>query len=81
MSKGKYTYKNKFLYNNLNNTIIQGRKCKYSHDLNIENQNKTQVINLYQDQREQLTLGEGNKEEDNMEDWDTEKLNEVVQAQ
>lgn len=49
--------------------------------MNIENQNKTQVINLYQDQREQLTLGEGNKEEDNMEDWDTEKLNEVVQAQ
>lgn len=49
----------------------KGDKCKFSHDLNIER--KAEKKSLYFDARE----GEGNPE-DNMENWDEEKLKEVV---
>jgi isochorismate synthase EntC len=55
----------------------KGRKCKFSHDLNIER--KGAKRDLYQDTREEEE--EKRKEElqkDNMDDWDEEKLRKVV---
>ena len=54
----------------------KGKKCKYSHDLDIET--KTEEIDIYTDQRMQLF--DQNVEED-MEKWDEKKLVEVVKAQ
>ncbi|KAF7489453.1 Zinc finger CCCH domain-containing protein 15 [Sarcoptes scabiei] len=48
----------------------KGDKCKFSHDLTIER--KSEKKSLYFDAR-------NDKEEDNMEDWDEEKLKEVVE--
>ncbi|KAF2771491.1 hypothetical protein EJ03DRAFT_30194 [Teratosphaeria nubilosa] len=53
----------------------KGKKCKFSHDLDIER--KTQKKSLYTDTRE----GEGEddeKKKDDMADWDEEKLRSVV---
>ena len=47
----------------------KGDKCKFSHDPACER--KAAKINIYADAR-------GEKENDNMDDWDDEKLNEVV---
>ena len=54
----------------------KGKKCKYSHDLEMEK--KSEDIDLYTDQRMQLF--DQNVEED-MEKWDENKLKEVVKAQ
>ncbi|XAR50985.1 hypothetical protein NMG60_11005466 [Bertholletia excelsa] len=50
----------------------KGFKCKFSHDLNV--QRKGEKIDIYSDKRDQ------EKEKDNMEDWDQEKLEEVVES-
>lgn len=47
-----------------------GKKCKFSHDLAVER--KTEKKDLYNDARQE------EKKEDNMEDWDEEKLRKVV---
>ncbi|KEF55502.1 uncharacterized protein A1O9_08252 [Exophiala aquamarina CBS 119918] len=51
----------------------KGRKCKFSHDLDVVK--KVAKRDLYQDTREQERE---EKEKDNMEDWDEEKLRDVV---
>ncbi|KAH8684396.1 putative translation machinery-associated protein 46 [Tricladium varicosporioides] len=51
----------------------KGRKCKFSHDLNIER--KTTKKDLYQDTRE---TEEEAKKKETSEDWDEEKLRSVV---
>ncbi|KAK5042900.1 hypothetical protein LTR84_012402 [Exophiala bonariae] len=51
----------------------KGRKCKFSHDLDVGR--KGAKRDLYQDTREQERE---EKEKDNMEDWDEEKLRNVV---
>ena len=51
----------------------KGKKCKFSHDLAVER--KTEKKDLYQDTRE---AEEDKKKEDGMEDWDEEKLRQVV---
>uniref|UniRef100_A0A0K0D3A5 Zinc finger CCCH domain-containing protein 15 homolog n=1 Tax=Angiostrongylus cantonensis TaxID=6313 RepID=A0A0K0D3A5_ANGCA len=48
----------------------KGAKCKFSHDLAMEQ--KTQKKNLYVDSRDLK------EEDDNVENWDNEKLNDVV---
>ncbi|KAK9901521.1 hypothetical protein WJX75_000134 [Coccomyxa subellipsoidea] len=47
----------------------KGFKCKFSHDLNVER--KGGKIDIFQDRR-------GGEEEEGMDDWDQEKLEEVV---
>lgn len=51
----------------------KGKKCKFSHDLNIER--KTTKKDLYQDTREDE---EEKKKAETNEDWDEAKLNAVV---
>ncbi|EXJ76787.1 uncharacterized protein A1O5_01295 [Cladophialophora psammophila CBS 110553] len=51
----------------------KGKKCKFSHDLEVGK--KVAKKDLYQDTREQ---SKEEKEKDNMEDWDEEKLRKVV---
>ena len=54
-------------------TCEKGKKCKFSHDLDIAR--KGQKKDLYQDTREDEKK---QKEEDKMDDWDEEKLRKVV---
>ncbi|KAL4802179.1 hypothetical protein BDV18DRAFT_67092 [Aspergillus unguis] len=51
----------------------KGKKCKFSHDLNVER--KAQKKDLYTDSRE---AEEEKKKADTMEQWDEEKLRTVV---
>lgn len=51
----------------------KGKKCKFSHDLNVER--KTTKKDLYQDTREDE---EETKKKETNEDWDEEKLRSVV---
>lgn len=51
----------------------KGKKCKFSHDLDVER--KAQKINLYQDSREEE---EAKKKEETSDNWDEEKLKSVV---
>ena len=51
----------------------KGRKCKFSHDLNVER--KSEKKDLYQDTREEE---EAKKKAETSEDWDEEKLKSVV---
>lgn len=51
----------------------KGRKCKFSHDLNVER--KTEKKDLYQDMRE---VDEEEKKKETSEDWDEDKLRQVV---
>ncbi|RPB09112.1 hypothetical protein P167DRAFT_538737 [Morchella conica CCBAS932] len=53
----------------------KGKKCKFSHDLSVER--KTLKKNLYEDGRDEGADGEGKKEDD-MDNWDEEKLRSVV---
>ncbi|KAI8894420.1 hypothetical protein BC833DRAFT_605007 [Globomyces pollinis-pini] len=46
-------------------------RCKYSHDLNVGR--KVQKANLYEDKRD-----DADKEDDNMEDWNQEKLEDAI---
>ncbi|TGZ84475.1 hypothetical protein EX30DRAFT_337000 [Ascodesmis nigricans] len=50
----------------------KGKKCKFSHDLSVER--KQEKKNLYEDHRD----GEEKKKEDDMSQWDEEKLRNVV---
>lgn len=52
----------------------KGRKCKFSHDLAIER--KGEKKSLYTDTREEEA--EAAKQKDQMDDWDEEKLRQVV---
>ena len=60
----------------------KGKKCKFSHNLDVER--KTEKKNLYVDQREGeegsegAENGEGEKKKDDMADWDEAKLRSVV---
>eukprot|EP01121_Diplochlamys_sp_Union-15-3_P009507 TRINITY_DN2594_c0_g1_i1.p1 TRINITY_DN2594_c0_g1~~TRINITY_DN2594_c0_g1_i1.p1 ORF type:complete len:372 (-),score=100.06 TRINITY_DN2594_c0_g1_i1:63-1178(-) len=51
----------------------KGKKCKYSHDLNVER--KTQKIDMYSDPREEERKL---KEADTMDKWDQTKLEQVI---
>ncbi|KAF2120616.1 hypothetical protein BDV96DRAFT_513347 [Lophiotrema nucula] len=51
----------------------KGRKCKFSHDLAVER--KSQKKSLYEDTRE---TEEDEKKKDTIDDWDEEKLRNVV---
>ncbi|KIV87238.1 hypothetical protein PV11_02796 [Exophiala sideris] len=51
----------------------KGRKCKFSHDLEVER--KGAKRDLYQDTRE---TEKEEKEKDKMDDWDEEKLQKVI---
>jgi hypothetical protein len=51
----------------------KGKKCKFSHDLNVER--KTEKKDLYKDTREDE---EAKKRQETSEDWDEEKLRTVV---
>ena len=53
-----------------------GKKCKFAHDLSVER--KTEKKNLYTDARGGDASGEKDKKDDNMDDWDEEKLRKVV---
>ena len=48
---------------------VRGNKCRYSHDLAVER--KSAKIDIYSDVRD-------DEAEDNMDDWDQEKLEDVV---
>lgn len=50
----------------------KGNKCKFSHDRNVER--KVEKLNIYEDARSK----ENDKKTDLMEDWDEEKLRNVV---
>ncbi|OAL50763.1 hypothetical protein IQ07DRAFT_509419 [Pyrenochaeta sp. DS3sAY3a] len=55
----------------------KGKKCKFSHDLAIER--KTEKRSLYTDSRDQeKEEEEERKKKDNMDDWDEDKLRQVV---
>lgn len=51
----------------------KGRKCKFSHDLNVER--KSEKKDLYQDTRE---AEDEKKKQETSDDWDEEKLRQVV---
>ncbi|KAI8076914.1 uncharacterized protein BX664DRAFT_381147 [Halteromyces radiatus] len=54
-----------------NGNCEKGAKCKFSHDVNVNR--KTDKKDLYTDSRQE-------KEEDTMEKWDQEKLEQVVKS-
>jgi hypothetical protein len=54
----------------------KGKKCKFSHDPNIER--KTEKRNLYADTRGQEEEEETKKKEETSADWDEEQLRKVV---
>lgn len=54
-------------------TCEKGKKCKFSHDLDVGRRQEKK--DLYQDTRDK---DQEEKENDKMEDWDEEKLREVV---
>lgn len=57
----------------------KGKKCKFSHDLAIER--KTEKRSLYTDSRDQdKDDEEEKKKKDNMDDWDEDKLRQVVMS-
>ena len=56
-------------------TCEKGKKCKFSHDLEVGR--KAAKRDLYTDEREQE---KEEKEKDRMEDWDEEKLRKVVMS-
>lgn len=53
----------------------KGKKCKFSHDLAVGRRQERK--DLYQDTREQE---KAEKEKDNMDDWDEEKLKKVIMS-
>jgi hypothetical protein len=57
------------------NEFDLGKKCKFSHNLDIER--KVEKRSLYTDTREEE---KEEKEKDNMADWDEEKLRQVVMS-
>ncbi|KAI9713270.1 MAG: hypothetical protein M1820_001257 [Bogoriella megaspora] len=54
----------------------KGKKCKFSHDLSIER--RAEKKSLYTDTREGGEEGEDDKKKDTMDNWDEEKLRQVV---
>lgn len=60
-----------------NGSCEKGKKCKFSHNLDIER--KGEKRSLYTDTREGEEEEDGeNKKKDDMVDWDEEKLRQVV---
>lgn len=57
-------------------TCTKGKSCKFSHDLAAER--KSTKIDLYTDARDDKNKDKA-KEEDSMENWDQQKLEEVVE--
>jgi len=57
-------------------TCQKGKKCKYSHDMEVEG--KSAKIDLYTDQREVL-YGKDGKEVDTMENWDEKTLVKAIE--
>lgn len=62
-----------------NGSCVKGDKCKFSHDLAVER--KSTKINLYEDRRDEERNGNAaeGRNEDTMQDWDQNKLEQVVQ--
>lgn len=56
----------------------KGRKCKFSHDPNVER--KAAKKDLYTDTRDEKVDEEEKKQKDTMDDWDEEKLRSVVMS-
>lgn len=56
----------------------KGRKCKFSHDPNVER--KAAKKDLYTDSRDEKLDEEEKKKKDTMTDWDEEKLRSVVMS-
>jgi hypothetical protein len=56
----------------------KGRKCKFSHDPNVER--KAAKKDLYTDTRDEKVAEEEKKQKDTMDDWDEEKLRSVVMS-
>ncbi|KAJ5874149.1 uncharacterized protein N7529_002579 [Penicillium soppii] len=54
----------------------KGRKCKFSHDPNVER--KAAKKDLYTDSRDEGAEEEEKRKKDTMDDWDEEKLRSVV---
>ncbi|KAE8139814.1 hypothetical protein BDV38DRAFT_40747 [Aspergillus pseudotamarii] len=54
----------------------KGKKCKFSHDPNVER--KAAKKDLYTDSRDVKATEEETKKKDTMDDWDEEKLRNVV---
>ncbi|OJJ51102.1 hypothetical protein ASPZODRAFT_156074 [Penicilliopsis zonata CBS 506.65] len=54
----------------------KGKKCKFSHDLSVER--KAAKRDLYTDSRDAKAAEEEEKKKDTMEEWDEEKLRNVV---
>ena len=54
----------------------KGKKCKFSHDLNIDR--KSAKKDLYTDSRDVKAAEEETKKQDTMDNWDEEKLRKVV---
>ncbi|KAH0563055.1 hypothetical protein GP486_002374 [Trichoglossum hirsutum] len=59
-----------------NGNCDKGKKCKFAHDLSVER--KTEKKNLYTDTRDGDDSADKDKKDDNMDDWDEEKLRKVV---
>jgi hypothetical protein len=53
--------------------FVIGKKCKFSHDLDVER--KTEKRSLYTDTRE---VEQEEKEKEKSDDWDEEKLRKVI---
>ncbi len=57
----------------------KGAKCKFSHDLSVSR--KAAKVNIYEDRRDGEGGGEGGeKDKDNISDWDQQKLEAVVSS-
>lgn len=56
----------------------KGRKCKFSHDPNVER--KAAKKDLYTDSRDEKGEEEEKKQKDTMDEWDEEKLRSVVMS-
>lgn len=56
----------------------KGRKCKFSHEMDEDE--KTKTLNIYMDPRDLQKAGEGEatEDKDTIKNWDTKKLEEVV---
>ncbi|KAI9866861.1 MAG: hypothetical protein M1813_000803 [Trichoglossum hirsutum] len=61
-----------------NGNCEKGKKCKFAHDLSVER--KTEKKNLYTDARAGDASADKDKKDDNMDDWDEEKLRKVVMS-
>jgi len=54
----------------------KGRKCKFSHEM--DESEKTKTLNIYMDPRDMQNKEAEGEDKDNIKNWDTKKLEEVV---